>query len=441
MPSFQTVQDGRFFTHVLPTNQFRSRFISIKLDVPLTREGLTGTALLPYLWMEGSTHYPDAKSLTRKAEDMFGTHLYSNVGKRGDRQVAELTASFPSSEVVGMSDGASRSDLTPDVYDVMLEVVMEPLTDQGGFPLVSVEREKRLHKHRIESLLDDKIAYALERCLTEVANDSPAGLPRLGYIEDLAGLTPTQLWSMHQDLLRKANIHVYYVGSVSDAGQMVEFLLSKLKQRLAGLHLLETRTFANPGVEPLSRRGQAVRTVVDSQDVGQGKLNLGLRTGVSYSSPSYMPLLVANGILGGFPHSKLFQHVRERESLAYYASSRLDGLTGVVAVQTGIEIANYDRALKIILEQVEKLRQGDISQEEMELTRRQLQNQYTQALDLPVSLLEVHYSGQLAGIHRGVEDLLEQVSQVTLPEVITAAQTLETDVIYFLRNQEGTQHG
>src|SRR5690606_25142513 len=73
------------------------------------------------------------------------------------------------------------------------------------------------------------------------------------------------------------------------------------------------------------------KTVVDQLDVNQGKLNLALKLPVSYADPSIAAALVYNGILGSYPHSKLFVNVREKESLAYYCSSSFDPYKGYLS--------------------------------------------------------------------------------------------------------------
>src|SRR5690606_765754 len=77
----------------------------------------------------------------------------------------------------------------------------------------------------------------------------------------------------------------------------------------------ENKSYHLPEVRPF--RGE-VKRVVEQMDVGQGKLNLGLRTGILHASDAYPAALMYNGIFGSYPHSKLFINVREKASLAYY---------------------------------------------------------------------------------------------------------------------------
>ncbi len=424
---FVTSSHGRFSVHILPTSKFRTRHVGVKLALPLARDHVTESAILPYLWMEGTSAHPSALDIARYADDLFGAVVRTFINKRGDRHVLEVQASVPEE---GTVDGAS--EVFERVQDLMYELIADPLLGDYGFVAENVERAKNLHQKRIQSVYDDKISYAMERCLEEVCKGTPEGLPRLGYMEDLAGIDGQRLWSVHQQVLSTADVHVYVVGNVADPESLGQQIMENLLRRLGTGH----RTKASV-VRALETQTRDVRRVVDRQPVQQGKLNLGFRTGISYGDPDYLPLLVANGILGGFPHSKLFMNVRERRSLAYYASSRLDGLTGIVAVQTGIEVVNCEKAEEIILQQVEALKKGEITEEELEYTKHGLRNQYLQVLDQPLSMAEIHFSSVLAGLQRDVEDMLDRIAAVTKEEAVRAANHLQLDTVYFLTTEEG----
>jgi predicted Zn-dependent peptidase len=426
LANFVTHKEGRFSVHVLATDKFRTRHLALKLSRPVQRETVTESAMLPYLWMEGTAQHPSALEITRYADELFGASVRTFINKRGNRHVLEVQASAPEEGTV-----TGAKEVIEKLEDLLLQIASDPALGDRGFLPEHVERERGLHERRIQSVFDDKITYAMERCLEEMCQGQPEGLARLGYIEDLRKVDKDRLWQVYQEILATCDVHMYVVGHVQDVQATLQRMMGKLHQAFGQGNAPDTKP-----VRALAIRNGDTREVVESQSVQQGKLNLGFRTGVSYGDAEYLPLLVANGILGGFPHSKLFMNVREKASLAYYASSRLDGLTGIVAVQTGIEVGNKAQAYDIILRQVEALKAGDVTDEELDFTLRGLRNQYRQVLDQPMSLTEIHFSGVLAGIHRSVEDLLDQISAVGKEDVVRAAQTLELDTVYFLNNQE-----
>ncbi|MBX5437095.1 MAG: insulinase family protein [Alicyclobacillaceae bacterium] len=430
MSDFQSIHQGRLAVHVLAEPRFQTRHVSVRLVQPLRRETVTGVAVLPYLWMEGTGRLPTADAVWRKADELYGAVLRSGIGKRGDRHVLESYVAVP--DEVSL---AGASGLFDEAVDLALDLVTDPAHSAQGFPGRHVAREKMLHRRRIEAVFDDKVAYAFERCVEEVCRGEAAGLPRLGYVEDLDRLDGLKLWSIHEEVLQTADVHVYVVGAVPEDRGWAEALCERVSQRwpvTAGAADLGQRRPA--AVQALPERGGEVQRITDRQNVNQGKLDLGFRTGVGYDSDEYPAMLMCNGVLGGFPHSKLFVNVREKASLAYYASSRLDALTGVVVVQTGIQVDLHERAMDIIMQQVKALQDGDITDDEMELTKQSLRNQYLQLMDQPVSLAEMHFVGLLGGRVRSIPEVLAAVDAVGKADVVRAAQRLRLDTVYFLRD-------
>ncbi|WP_029423241.1 EF-P 5-aminopentanol modification-associated protein YfmF [Alicyclobacillus macrosporangiidus] len=435
MTTFHTVDEGRFHVHTMLTDQFRTRHLVAKLAVPLSRERVTETAMLPYLWLEGTRSHPTALAITRRADDLFGAMLRSGIGKRGNRHVAEVYLTVPDEGRLRGADGIFEEGL-----GLLLDVVTDPLLEGGGFSKGNVERERGLHRKRIESVFDDKIAWAMERALAESLHGLPEGLPRLGFADDLEAVTPEGLYAAHRALLQEGDVHVYAIGAFDDAPALANRVLTALREAFPDARQAAQPPGVAAPVAPVPARSGEPHRVVEDQPVQQGKLNLVYRTGVAYASDDYPALLVANGVLGGFPHAKLFRNVREKASLAYYASSRVDALSGLVMIQTGIDPANRDRAEAIILEQVEALRRGDVAEEEMAFTKRGLANQYRQSLDVPAALADIHFGGVLAGHTRTIDELLDAIEDVTRDQVVAAANRLQLDTVYFLRGQGGAEH-
>ncbi|MBX6352541.1 MAG: insulinase family protein [Thermoflavifilum sp.] len=431
MTRFQSWHDGRRHVHIWPTSQFHTRYLHVKCHHTLQRDGLTATAILPYLWLEGTTRYPDAAALMRRADALYGTVLRSGISKRADQHIAELYALFPDPAHTREPQLAQR------VAELALEVLTSPAHEGNAFVPGHVHRQRTLHERRLESVYDDKMAYAFERCAALALEGCPEGLPRLGFTDDLDSVTPEGLWQAQTRLFEDADIHVYWIGPMEAAEREVERWFTGLPQ---GAVNAETRR----QVQPVPVRAGEARSHEETQPIHQGKLNVVLKTGIGMADPTYPALLMATGILGGFPHSKLFINVREKNSLAYYASARLDALTGLIHVQTGIDPRNKDRALEIIEAQIRALQAGEITDDEFEFTRKGLRHQYLQTLDQPLSLADLHFSGQLAGVDKEPEDWIEALDAVTRDEVVAAAAAMRVDTIYFLHGDamEGGQgHG
>jgi len=409
--------------HVLPTERFKTFALSLFVGIPLTESRVTPVALTPFVLRRGTASFPETISFRERLDDLYGAGFGFDLYKRGDYQIVQLRLDMINDRFVSSSES-----LLAEAIRFLGEALTAPALEDGRFRTRYVDAEKTTVQRRIEAIVNDKIRYAAERCVEEMCKDEPYRLLALGRKEDLPGIDAASLYRHYEQWLRDAVLDLYVSGDTS----------------LAEVAPLVEKAFRLPSGSPARYVAPAPKkprpepqTVVERLDVGQGKLNMGLRTGAVYGDESYPALLVYNGVLGAFPHSKLFINVREKASLAYYASSRLDGHKGLLTIQSGIEIDNFERAVGIIREQLEAMRAGRISGEEMDRTKAMLANQLREIQDSAYERISFDFNNVLSGSDRTAAGLLDDVRAVTPEQVAEAAQGVGLDTIYFLRDRKG----
>ncbi|MFC4768126.1 EF-P 5-aminopentanol modification-associated protein YfmF [Effusibacillus consociatus] len=421
-----TYKNGVNF-HVLPTTKYKLNTIVVTFHTDLEEGKAAMHAMIPHVLMRGTENHPTSESIQLALSDMYGATLTGGVSKKGERQLVEFLCKVVNEKYLNNSE-----QLLEKGIQLLSEVLFHPVQEAGGFKADFVEKEKEQHAKRIDSLLDDKIVYAAERCLEEMTKGERFSIPKLGRKSDLDTIDARNLFDTYQELMKTAPMHVYVVGNVEP--ERVMSLVQKYfpQDRTPKTNLLPAQTDVVP---------RQVKEVVDQLDVNQGKLNIGLRTKVTHSDESYPALVVYNGILGGFPHSKLFVNVREKASLAYYASSRLESYKGILYIQSGIQIEQYDKALQIIKQQLEEMKQGNLSDDELSFTKNGLINSFRTVQDSPEGLADLHTGGLVSGRQRTMEELIEAVLKVTKEEVIQIANQICLDTVYFLRDRKGVAAG
>jgi predicted Zn-dependent peptidase len=419
---FQRGVWGRLRLHVLPTKRFKTFAISLFAGVPLSEAGVTPIALTPFVLRRGTKSYPETISFRERLDDLYGAGFGFDLYKRGDHQIVQFRLDMINDQFVSVSDS-----LLGEALKFLGEVLTSPALDNGKFRSKYVEAEKTTVGNRIDAIINDKIRYASERCVEEMCKDEPYRLPALGRKEELAALNADSLYQAYLKWLQEASFDLYVTGDTT----------------LEEVQSIVTKAFSLPDGDPanysapmLRAARSEVQTIQERLDVGQGKLNMGLRVGATYGSEQYAALLVYNGLLGGFPHSKLFVNVREKASLAYYASSRLDGHKGILTLQSGIEVANYERAVTIIREQIESMKAGDFAMEDLHRTQAMIVNQLRELQDSAFERISFDFSNVLSGVERTGDSFIAEVQAVTPEMVIAVAQHVELDTIYFLRDRK-----
>ena len=407
------------------TYKFKSSYLGLTMMAPLEWETAAANALIPAVLRRGTAAHPDLEALSAALDELYGGAIEPVVRKKGETQCIGFVASF-----LDDAYALEGESILEPAAALLGELLLSPRTVGEGFLPDYVRQEQSNLIDRIRAQVNDKRRYASARLCQLMCREEAFGVDKLGDEAHAAAITPEGLWSRYQQLLRTAEIEVYYCGSAQP-----ERAARALTAALSGLPRDGERL--DPECEVRLHAGPEPQLVEEHMDVSQGKLALGFRTGgLTCWEEEYPALVMCNAIFGGTPLSKLFLNVREKLSLCYYASSMLEKMKGLVLVSSGIEFDKYQQARDEILAQLEAIRRGEIEDWELEGARRALISGHLSTLDDQGRLEEFWLGQAAAGLDTGVEELAERFASITREQVAAAAQRLELDTVYFLNGQE-----
>ena len=407
------------------TNKFKSAFLSVTLMAPLEAETAGANALLPSVLRRGSAAHPDMESLSAALDELYGGAIEPVVRQRGETQCVGLVAS-----VLDDAYTLGGEKILEPAAALLGELLLDPCTENGIFRADYVAGEKANQLDRIRGQINDKRTYATHRLKQLMCREEQFGVDKLGDAQRVEAITPASLWDRYRQLLRGAQIELYYCGSAEP--ERVEAALRPILSRLPA-----NPDRVDPDCEIRISAGPEPQLVTETMDVTQGKLAMGFRTGgVTCWEEDYPALVMCNAVFGGTTLSKLFMNVREKLSLCYYASSSLERMKGLLLVSSGIEFKNEETAKQEILAQLEAIRRGEIEDWELEGARRTLIGGYRAALDEQGRQEEFWLGQAAAGLEAPPEALCAQLETVTREQIAAAAKKLELDTVYFLKGKE-----
>lgn len=408
------------------TNKFKSSYLSVTLLAPLTRETAGANALIPEVLRRGTANHPDMESLSAALDELYGGAIEPVVRKKGETQCVGFVASF-----LDDAYALKGENILEPAADLLGELLLKPYTENGVFSPAYTAGEQGNLIDRIRAQINDKRTYANQRLVQEMCKYETYGVDKLGDEETVAALTPETLWERYQELLRTAQVEVYYCGS-ADPDRAAE----ALREALSALPVNKNRL--DPACDVRVSAGPEPVTVEEAMDVSQGKLAMGFRTGgATCWDEDYPALYLAVAVFGGTTLSKLFMNVREKLSLCYYASATLEKMKGLVLVSSGIEFDKYQTAKDEILAQLEAVKRGEIEDWELEGSRRTLIGACLSTLDDQGRQEEYWLGHSAAGLEEAPEEFAARLETVTREQVSAAAQKLELDTVYFLKGKEG----
>lgn len=409
--------------YVQPTKKFKTTTVYLYFHMPLEPVTVTYNALLPMVLARASADYPTTPDLARRFDELYGATFAVDVVRRGEVHSILFRLEVAHEQHIPGAEGLLREAL-----ETVASVITRPLVVEGGLKPEYVAQEKENLRQLIEGLINDKRRYAMARCTEAMCEGEAYSLYRLGRVEDLDGVTPQSLLAHHERVLREAPVDIFVIGDVDPPA---------VRDLVADCFRLPRGERRFPDTVVKRAPGRPVKEVVDRLDVNQGVVVIGFRTGITLRDELYFPLLVANGVLGGFPHSKLFQEVREKNSLAYYAYSITETVKGVGFMYAGVEFADMEKAKTIMLEQLKALQEGRISDDEFETTIKTLVSDMLSAADNPGALADLAVDQVFSGRYLSIDERVARFRQVRKEQVADAARHFSVDTIYYLTKREG----
>lgn len=403
---------------VHPTGKFKTLTIAVHVHQPLGDEA-TKLALLPSVLRRGCRGFPDQKAIVTHLEKLYGASLGADVLKIGERHILGLRL-----DVVNDRFAPRKIRALEQALSFLWTMLSRPVSRKGSLHPPYVSQEKENLRRVIEGMINDRMAYATERCVQEMCRGEAYSRYEYGRLEEIAPITPRALFALHRRLLREAPVDLYVVGDV-DPGRVAE-------------RASEVFRFGPRRVRPIPptdvREGpeSGPREVFEKLDVEQGKLVLGCRTGTAWGRPGIFPMIVANGLLGAFPHSKLFANVREREGLAYAVHSSLDHTKGLLFVTAGIDPSKYSRCVQVIREQMGDVASGRFTEEEWDKTRRTLADRVRSREDNPTAKIGTFAEMLLGGMPMTAAEVTAALERVAREDVVRAAARVRPDTLFFL---------
>lgn len=402
----------------IKTGKFKTNSINFFFMDNLTRENVTSNALIPAVLRRGCKQFPTFRDIALNLEELYGAGLDCGVSKKGECHIIQFYTEYMSDSYA--AEGAKQFERA---FDLLFGIINEPVLENGVFKEEYLAQEKDNLKKLIDGRINDKMQYSVEKCFEEMCSEEPYGIYEYGYTSDLEKIGSKELYEKYMEMLTEYPLQVYLSGDMDDA--CVQIVLERLNS-------LQRNNLREISCCSFEKTVDNVKSISEKMNITQGKLTMGFRTNTSALDGDYYSLIVYNGILGGGIHSKLFQNVREKAGLAYYAFSRLEKLKGLLVIGSGIDFNNKDKAQKIIMQQLEEIKNGNISDYEFESTLKTIETGIKSLLDSQMQIVDFYLSQAIAGTDDTFDSIAEKVKKVKKEHVVSISRKINLDTVYFL---------
>ena len=372
-------------THFIQSKKFKTNKIAVRFTAPLSLDTIAGRMLSASMLETANQMYPTSQDLRRHLASLYGTDMSTNCFRRGQSHIVELT-----------------------------------------FTYVRDEIEKKQLLASLAADMDDSFYFAHKELDKLFFHDERLQLEYSDLRNRILAETPQSSYSCFQEFLTNDRIDFFFLGDFNEVEIQNVLESFGFKARKGDVKVQYCQPYSNILQEGMVRK-----------NVGQSILELGYHCPSEYGDEQHLPMIVMNGLLGGFAHSKLFTNVRENAGLAYTISSQLDLFSGFLRMYAGIDRENRNQARKMMNNQLLDLKKGYFTELELEQTKEMIRRSLLLSQDNQGSLIERAYQNALLGKSSAdFKSWIVKLEQVDKEAICRAANNVKLQAIYFMEGIE-----
>lgn len=402
----------------IETDKFKTNYFSFNFISPLSNEKAHFNALIPLVLMRGSNKYKTQSEINKRLQYLYSGDVAARNDSFGEYQIIGFKANMLDNRF------ANDTDITMETVSLICSLLFDPLLENGKFTEAYTKGEKLNLVDIIESERNNKTRHSIIRLTEEMCVNEVFGVSKLGEIENVKKITSKSLYEAYLQMLATYPVEIYFVGKCD-----IDALASLLKKQFVNI----TRSVIKIPMAKTIEKATEVKRVVDTENVKQGKLCLGFRTGYKVEENKYYLMQLFNEVFGGSPTSKLFVNVREKMSLCYYCRSIINQRNGIMKVASGIEFDNKEIAEKAIIDQLDQIKKGNITEEEFESAKKSIRNGYLQIYDSAESMETWTFYRGICQSKSTPLDECNKINTATIDDIKSVAEKMTLDTVYFLK--------
>lgn len=411
------IADGVYFSSITD-KRYKKNLISVAFSTQLSEDTATENVIVPVLLTKCNSKLPTYKAFNNKMSRLYASGIGGTAGRQYDLQTISFGAYY-------LDDiyALSGEKMTGIMTDILIDCLTSPVTENGVFSEKFVELEKKTVIDNIETAINDKRSYAIERAMKTICKGEPASVCSYGTVEKAKLITPDSAYKAYRRMLETMPCEIICTGCSDFDGVAEKFAAAFEK---AGRHDIENTTIA------LSPVKTQTEEVTERLTVNQSKLVLGFKS----HSDDDAALVLLQKIFGGTTSSKLFRNVREKMSLCYYCSAARNDLKGIMLVNSGVENENIEKTKEAVIDQLEEIKNGNFTNEDINFAEMAIKNDFKSVADSAGNVSNWYFDCIRKNDIVTPEEKLGRYLGVSKDRIIAAAKSMVLDSVYVLTGNE-----
>lgn len=403
---FSTIIDEKFNTY----------FLSVKFITELSSEYTAENEILSHLLAMSNSKIKNLSEMNKNMLELYSANISGKTNTIGYSQVVSFMASWICDRFA-----LENENITENMLEIVHDCIFSPNAENGAFDSKNFRICQKCLIDDINSILNDKREYAIMQAKKTAFKGEPVENSFIE-IEDAEKVTAESVFKAYKHLLETSQIEIFYVTPEENpaVAEMFRKGFSEITRN--------SRQYTIYSNSPIKAEPEKV---TEELPVNQSKMILLLKS----DSDDRYALNMLSFILGGTPVSKLFVNVREKLSLCYYCSCR-HIKNNVILIDSGVDKENIQKTYDEIFNQIEEIKNGNISEEEMQVVIKAIDDSLLSVGDTPFQYVSWYFERFCNGDTMTPQQYFDKFCSVTKESIINTAKSLKLDTSYYLINKE-----
>ena len=414
---YQKYDMDKYNLHVINTDRFKKVSVMINFKRKIKKEDMTIRRLLSDCLLESSIKYPSRRLIDMEVEDLYGISITSNTFTSGNYDILSFKATF-------LNEVYTELGMNKKSILFLLELLLNPDIINNSFNDYGFDLAKRVLKNEINTFKDYPPNFAYQRMLEVMDKKSPISYRGCGYLKDLNKITKKDLYKYYKSVIEEDIIDIVVIGNIDD-----KEILSLFKENF-------TRVNSNGKSDShfIKLNTKKLKEKTEKSHINQSRLVIGCTVDSTDLFEIQYVLNFYSFILGGSGDSLLFKTVREENSLCYHISSSYNIVSNIITIKAGIDSKNKDKTISLIKECMDKMKNGEFSNADIEKARIIYKNSCIEMLDNEMSIVNNYMSHEYLNTDL-LLDRIKKIDEVNKEMVVDIARKVKLNTIYMLEGE------
>ena len=403
--------------YAVKTNHFKTVHMEILFRDDVNKEDMMAKTFLVDLMTDCSNKYHNRKEVVKKLEELYQASFYGVSNKFGYVSTASFVLTFLNPMYV------KDKNYLEEVINLPFEMILKPFVNAEEFDIKNFNIIKNKLHDEILSVNEDINRVALKKGL-KLLGDTPSSYGILGTLEELEEITPKKLYMAYQKLIN-SKCDIFIVGNI-DMDEVANIIYKCFKYPV--INTKEYNLYVDNQVKKVKKVKESSKFLETSLVNIYSLNNLDRKEKIT-------TFYFYNYLMGGGLNSKLYQLLREKNSLCYGVKSLYLKYDNLLVINTSLKKKDVNKAKKLINQALKEMEDGKFSDEELNSAKESFIFSLNLALDNLGGIMNNYIFNVLDDLPL-IDERIKLIKDIKREDIINVAKKIKPNISFVLEGEE-----